>query len=390
MLSRWLYDYYKGYVTVTIRGERLPLLINLANEEGLWIRDIVYRSNGSVQMTMLRSDVRRLIPLLRQTKSKIHFGKRTGLPFLWRRAWARKFFLAGSLFFLALLYTLTSVIWNVQVEGTKNLSPETVLSAAEAVGIHKGAWIGRLPDNKVLQAEILDKVPELSWAGVSIQGTSVMIQVVEKIPPIHPQPTAPQHIVAKKKGIIDKILVNKGISMVKKGQLVNPGEILISGSLGENGPVVRANGVVEAEVWYTSDLQVPFQQIRKQYTGESYQKNYLMIGDFPIQIWGYRQNPFPSFAELAVDRLFHIGSWTLPFKLRHVDVKETIEEQLTLNEEEAKNEALIIAQADIRSKIGEHGRIVSQKILQQRIEHGKLYTKVLSIVIEDIGKPQPF
>lgn len=390
MLSRLLFDFYKGYVIVTVTGKRLPLLINLANEEGLWIRDILYRSNGSIQMTILRSDVRRLRPLLRQTKSKVHFGKRTGLPFIWQRAWGRKAFFAGSVIFIALLYALTSVVWTIEVDGTKKLSPETILTAAADLGIHKGAWIGRLPESDVFRAEIMDKVPELSWAGLSIQGTKIRIQVLEKIPPTVGLPTTPQNIIASKPGIIERVLPEKGLSMVQPGQKVNPGDIIISGSLGDGKTSVHAKGTVEAKVWYTTQLTIPLQSVHKAYTGEAYKKKFLMLGSFPIQIWGYGQNPYQHSEEEAVDQQFYVGSFTLPVTIRHVKVKETLEDKITLTEEEAKKEALKQAEADVKAKTGGNGRITAQKILHPRIERGNLYTSVFTEVLEDIGKPQPF
>ncbi|BCJ86222.1 sporulation protein YqfD [Effusibacillus dendaii] len=390
MLSRFLIDFYEGYVVVNVTGNRLPSLVNLANQEGLWIRDIVYRANGSIQMTILRSDIRRLIPLLRQTNSKIHFGKRTGLPFLWQRAWRRKMFLAGAVLFLGLLYTLTSLVWSVEVEGTKKISPETVLAAADSIGIHRGTWIAKLPEKEVLREQIMDKVPELSWVGVSIQGTHVRIRVVEKIPAVKPLPSNPQNIIAMKKGIIERVLVQKGIPTVQKGQLVNPGDLVISGSLGDGKTSVHAQGVVEARIWYTTQLTIPLNQVRKRYTGEQYAKEYLVFGSLPVQVWGYRTNTFSTFEEQADDQELRIGSYKLPVTWRHVNVKETAEDRITLTADEAKKEALTRSSADVAAKIGETGRIVSQKVLHERIERGNLYIKVLTEAIEDIGKSQPF
>jgi similar to stage IV sporulation protein len=306
-----------------------------------------------------------------------------------QRAWKRKSFLAGLVIFMGLLYSLTSIVWTIEVEGTKNLSPETIVAAADSVGIHKGSWIGRLPDTDLLQAEMLDKVPELSWVGVRIQGTKVSIQVVEKVPPTVHTPGAPQHVIASKKAIIDKVLVEKGVPAVQKGQMVNPGDVLISGTLA-NGNNVQAKGKVEATVWYGTDLQIPLEHLRKQYTGPSFKKHYLVVGSFPIQVWGYGQNPYQSYEEHAVDREFHIGSFTLPIRFRTAVVKETKEEKIILTEDEARQEALQRAGADVAAKIGESGRVIDQKILHQRSEHGNLYVKVLNIVKEDIGKPQPF
>ncbi|WP_018131837.1 sporulation protein YqfD [Effusibacillus pohliae] len=390
MLNRILLDYYKGYVIVTVSGKQLATLVNLASREGIWIRDILYGANGSLQMTILRTDVRRLRPLLRQTGCKIHFGKRTGFPFLLQRARRRKSFVAGCLVFVALLYTLTSVIWSVEVEGAKKLSPETILAAAEATGIRKGAWIGRLPAADVLQAEILDKVPELSWVGVSIHGTKVRIQVMEKVSPPDPQPSKPQHIVAAKPGVIEKILPEKGIAQVRPGQTVKPGEILISGSLEDGKTFVHAKGTVEARVWERTEMRVPLELVRQVYTGHSFKKNFVMFGSFPVQVWGYGHTPYRRFEEQAIDREFHVGSFTLPIRFREVTVKEAQEETISLSKEQAEAEAKHRAAEDVMAKIGGKGRIDRQIILHSRIEHGNLYTTVLSEVIEDIGKPQPF
>jgi similar to stage IV sporulation protein len=196
--------------------------------------------------------------------------------------------------------------------------------------------------------------------------------------------------VAAKKAIIEKVLVEKGVAAVQKGQLVHPGEILINGSLGAGNANVHAKGKIEALVWYVSDIQVPYQSVRKQYTGPSFKKQYLVLGSFPIQVWGYGQNPYPTYEEHGEDREFYIASYTLPIRLRTVDVKETFEESIIRTEEEAKTEAIAQTTADVMAKIANKGQVVEQKVLQQRSEHGNLYIKVLHVVIEDIGKPQPF
>jgi similar to stage IV sporulation protein len=390
MLGRWLWDFIKGYIIVQIYGNRIPEIINQATRENILLWEIRYHKDGSVMFKMRRQDFWQLLPHIRRTRTKVRFGRRIGLPFYIKRATHRKTFLIGAGLFAVSLYFLTSIVWNVEIEGTDKLSPETIRAAAKQAGIYRGQWLGRLPDTDILQAELLDKVPELSWVGVSIHGTKVHIQVVEKVPGIKPESNNPQNIVATKKGTIRDIFVSKGKATVTRGQLVNPGDMLISGSLGGGTVHVAAKGKVEADVWYTSEVTIPLSTKRMVYTGEHVNKDYLVLGSFPIQIWGYGKPPYPAYNASEDDRTFTIGSFTFPIKWRKVDIKEVHEELVTLTREEARQKALETARADVGTKMGKDGRVIAQKILQEKLEHGKLYVKVWTDVVEDIGKPQTY
>jgi similar to stage IV sporulation protein len=391
MLGRWLLDFWRGYVVVTLRGPQVPELVNLATGAGIELWEIRQVKGGAYRMNMHRDDVRRLIKLLRQTRTKIRFERKFGVPFLAWRAWRRKFFLAGALTFLIALNVTTSVVWNVEVIGDlKRVSPETIEEAASQIGIHRGAWIGKLPDADILQNQLLDKVPELAWAGVQTQGTKISIQVVEKIEGTKPAPTEPQNIVATKQGTIREIYPHKGVKAVKRGDFVQPGQVLISGTLGDGKTSVHATGEVRAAVWYKSTVSVPLLAEHKSYTGNAVEKQFLTFWGFPVQIWGYGQIPFEKMEEQPEDKALKIGGFVFPIQYRDTVYREVEIEQVKLTEVQAVERGLELARADVASKMGKNGMIESQKVLQKELKDGKLEVQVLNVVVEDIGQPQGF
>lgn len=391
MLGRWLLDFWHGYVVVSLRGERVPELINHATQQGIVLWEIHQTRHGHFQLKMKREDVKRLRTILKQTGVRIHLERKYGIPFLAWRAWRRKFFLAGAAVFLIALYAFTSVIWNVEVSGDLHrLSPETIEQAAADIGLHQGTWIGKLPDTDILQNQLLDKVPELAWVGVQIQGTKVHIQAVEKVPGVKPPDTTPQNIVAAKKGTIVEILPYKGNRAVVRNQLVQPGQVLISGTLSDGKTSVHADGQVLAKVYYKTTLSIPLTSTRKEFTGNDVEKQFLTFWGHPVQIWGYGQLPYQKYEELPEDKMLKIGSFVFPIQYRDTTYREVKEEQVTLTEQEAVDKAMELARADVATRMGKDGKIDSQKPLQKEIKDGKLEIQILNIVVEDIGQPQPF
>lgn len=389
MLGRWLLDFWKGYVQITLRGPRIPDLINEATRQGIVLWDIRQLKTGDYRARLRRGDIRRLILLLRQTGSKVHFERKFGIPFLTWRASRRKFFLAGALTFLIALYSLTSLVWDVEVDGElKHISRETIEQAASDIGLHKGAWKGSLPDTDILQNQLLDKVPQLAFAGVQIQGTRVQIQVVEKVPGVKPQPTHPQSIVATKDGTVKDIFVHKGKANVVRHQFVRAGEVLITGDLADGKTYVHAKGKVTATVYYKSTLKVPLQVDRKAYTGNAVDKHFLTFWGFPVQIWGYGKIPYKQTEELQEDTEFAIGDFLFPIQYRHTEYREVHEEKATLTVAEAEKRGLELAKADVESKMGIDGKLQTQKVLRKEVKDDTLELQVLNITVEDIGKPQ--
>ncbi|MGE5421925.1 MAG: sporulation protein YqfD, partial [Ignavibacteriales bacterium] len=277
-VNGWL-DYLGGIVTVKIRGIYPEKLINLALSRGIYLSG-VKRDGADIVFSLRRNGFKPLQSMAEQLDYEIEITGRQGLPFYRRLLSERWMLLGGALIFLLALYTLTSLVWFLDVVGTSQVKPQTILTSATRHGLHKWSWKNQIDKNQV-EAGILKDVPMLSYVEVNVQGITVSIKVVEKILPDESL-MGPCNVVALSGGVIEEILVLEGKGLVTKGDTVEVGDILISGlvtSLTDQVPeqtedvpppeprLVRARGVVKARVLYEGYGEQPMEIRTRVFTG---------------------------------------------------------------------------------------------------------------------------
>lgn len=295
---------------------------------------------------------------------------------------------------------MSSFIWKIDIQGTENISKEQVRSVLKEEGLYIGQLKYRLPDQEMLKQRLQVKMPETSWIGLEVKGTRVLITIVEKkqVEKIQEELPSygPVHLIAKKEALITDLRVERGNPLVGVHDVVEKGEILVSGIYGEDqeqqdkpsGKVVGAKGKVWGEVWYQADVEIPMTQNKHEYTGLRQKAVYPFIGSLLIR------HPFqkPEYQKYETVQRVHpivLGNWELPIgwmEEEYLQMKRT-RHKLT------KQEAILLgkgrAQADLKQTLGEDGKILTQKVLHQRLESGKVYLKIHFDVIENIAIPKP-
>lgn len=380
-----LSHFLRGALTVEFRGENLSLFVPRLQQEGIRLHQVRFRQGRCICSFSL-GDFEKVYTLCRQNRVKLRFIRRSGLPFLKKRALHRKAFMFGIILFFAIIYIASSMIWKIQVQASDEELIPGVLQAARSSGLFVTTWKNRLPDVLKLQEEILKKSTNLVWVGVRIQGSVASIQAVERIANTPAENRTPHNIVAAKPGVIRRVFATRGVVNVKPGQLVQPGQILVSGTLYE-GTQVPANAEVLAEVWYTSTVQVPLAVRESGLTGEHDTRDYIDIGKLGLRVWGWKQPNYAASLERDSVTSWHIAKWTLPIQLRKVWEYEMTTRAEQTSVAKARSQALELAAQDVRTQIGKAGTILRQTVLQPKVSHGTLYETVLTQAEEDIGTP---
>ncbi|MBX5436515.1 MAG: sporulation protein YqfD [Alicyclobacillaceae bacterium] len=377
---------WRGSLYLELRGERVTDVIARLAAEGVPLHHVRVGGRRATLVVAL-GDFWTLYRVCRRSGVRLRILERSGLPFLWRRAWRRPSFLAGVGLFLAILWTAGSMVWTVDVRGADEDVRAQVLQAAQDVGLYPGAWRRRLPGPDVLQAAILARVPALAWAGVKVEGARAEVEVVPKVPDVKPEPVEPRNIVAGKPAVIIRVLATRGEVVVKPGQVVSPGQVLISGSLAEGTKQVPAAGHAFAEVWYTSRVEVKLEVTQQELTGRSVTKKYLDLAGAGVPVWGFAALPYPASVQRQEETDWRVGPFRLPVQLRTVRVYEVNARTWTQSVEAAKQTALRLAAQDVVGRMGADGRVLGQTVLQAQVAHGKLYATVMTRTEEDIGVP---
>lgn len=377
----------RGSVTVTVRGERIEAFINELARERVEVWNLRALAPDRMEMEIVISDYFRLRPLLRKTSCRAHVSHRAGLPFFWTRIFRRKWFIAGFILFFMMIFTLSSMVWDVEVKGNEILAKEDILAAAKEEGIYPFQWIFRMPDQDKLSKELTRKLKGTSWVGVSKTGTKVTIEVVEAAKPKNTELLSPRHLISKMDAVVTHIFAERGQPEVSKNQRVRKGEVLVTGIQGDHSVV--AKGEVRGLVWHEYTIEAPLVFRQKVYTGEKKERGYLYFGDTAVQIWGYGKVKYAQSQTLTQLDPLTWRQWKLPVGWMSEDVMEVTELETKQSPEQTALRGLERAKMDILAKNGADTHIVQQKILHENTDNGKVYMKVLFEVEQNIAEELP-
>jgi similar to stage IV sporulation protein len=315
MHVRRLWSLLAGYVIIRVKGSGLERLMNLAASRGVRLYDL-HRVNPDVLYAQTSiGGFKALRSLARRLNCAVSIRRRGGLPFLLASLGRRKALTAGVFLFLALLYALSSLVWFIRLTGAAPEHREELLAYLRSRGLQVGVPLSRL-DRDQLAKDLLRRYPNLTWAGFEVHGTLVLVKVVEKtLVPL--AELAPRHLVAARDGVVTEVLPLRGEPLVRVGDTVIRGQVLISGivPLDQAGPAagggnaapvsgfghLRAEGRVRARVWYEAVGAAPLAGVADRPTGRARVVRGFALG--PWRLWlGPRSAPFTHSRQVMVRR----------------------------------------------------------------------------------------
>ncbi|NLZ92626.1 MAG: sporulation protein YqfD [Firmicutes bacterium] len=340
--------YFTGYLIIAVQGRNTEKLVNLAIRRRIPIWDLQHRTD----YTCLKIDIDSFFEmrhLARQTACRLQILQKVGLPFLYRRLIKRRGLVIGLCFFISVLYFLSSMILFIDVKGNENLEAEYILQLAEESGASPWLFKGKLNQNEIAQ-QMLIKEPKLEWVGLHIQGTRLLIEVVEKIK-LPVESDTQSHLVAAKDGLVTDVLVVTGEAKVKEGDTVRRGQLLIEGILRPQSPYlseeeaqlppvpVKARGEVQARVWYEGYGEAALTEAVRQRTGKRIVNWTLLVNEQPVLRIGRTQIPYHVYDTETARRGFSERIIRFPVEI----ITETYHEVDLQEKKISKAEALKIA-----------------------------------------------
>lgn len=322
-----------GYVSFSARGGFPERFINLCrrNSINLWElkseNSVIYACTGCGGYKKIRS-------VARKSGMKVRIECKHGLPFFLNRHSRRAGVIVGICFCIAVICILSTRIWSIDVTGNVRVPAEEIIGVFDELGVRKGAS-GKQIDIKSVEISALQRLPELSWLNINIDGSAARIEVRERVEtPDITQDDKPSDIVAAKDGQIVILRPFNGTQEQKIGNAVLKGDLLISG-IEENKDLTvsfcRASGYVVARtdrnisVEQKSELKVCKTVSQK----NTYIINFLFFS-FPLGKTG--DNAYREKSELFINGV------TLPVGI--TKCTETVNEKSMVNLNENQTQLL--------------------------------------------------
>lgn len=236
----------KGYLQVRMQGYSPERFLNLCRANQIEIWELSFEKDGHHFKASL-PDYRRVKPLVRKSGVRLKILGKYGLPFFLHRNRKRKLFAAGFAAFFLVLFVMTRFIWNITLEGNYRFTDDMLLHYLDTQEIRYGVRKDTI-DCDQLEESIRSTWPDILWVSARVSGTRLMIRVKENdvMGQIPVRDESPRDLVSTKAGRITSMIVRRGKAQVKIGDTVEPGQVLVSGTVpiyGDSEELVREDYV---------------------------------------------------------------------------------------------------------------------------------------------------
>jgi similar to stage IV sporulation protein len=370
-------EYFQGYVRVEVRGKNPERLVNLCLSAGFPMWDFAPGDDSIFFSTTLQryQDIHRLARRARCTPRVV---ARAGLPFFVGKLRRRPTALIAAAIIVALLLYLSGSVASVRVTGNDEVDSGRLLESASAAGLVPGARRSRVSTDAI-EAAIMEQNPEIAWAYVHFQGTLAIIEVVEKE---RPPMVGPGDVVASKDGVVQSMLVLSGAPVVRIGQTVKAGDMLIAGN--PSGALPGARGSVTAMVWYELYKEIPMTASVASRTGRKMEITVIRYGGNEFVLWGkssayewYEIEDYPSFRAFSGTR----RDLTVLTRV----VYEVKWDSRGLTQEEAFTESERQMRASIERQLPSYAKLIDLSCKIEASTQDMIAVRATACAVEEIG-----
>lgn len=352
-------DYFKGHLKIKLISNSPERFLNIcnANEIVLWN---LTRDDDNYYFYIFPKDYFKLKNVLKKTNSKTIILEREGLSFTLFRYRKHNCFLAGIFLAFFMIYIASMFIWDISVEGNTMITDDVILDALEVYGINHGKFKNNIVCEN-LEKYLRNNFNDMTWVSAEIDGTRLIIYIKENDEDyVKEQNLMLCDLVASKSGVVESIVTRNGTPMVKVGDTVEQGDILVSGIVNvvdDYGNIIATKQVCsDADIListqYKYDEKLDKKYNYKLFTGNDSKHIYLKVFDSTIKLglstgYDYSEN-IVSDSQIKLNENFF-----LPIHYGTIEYKEYKEEIAYYSKEEAEiilNERLQYFLEDLEEK----------------------------------------
>ena len=390
---RWLFNLLRGMVTLQVTVPFPERFVNLCAQENLEFWAMDWLDEHTVRLTARRRHRDRILELAGQLGGEGTVERSRGLPDFLARFRTRHAFLVGLGFALVAVLVLSRFVLTIEVTGNEQVPTGVILSQLRLLGVHPGVY-GPALERKQLAQDALVELPELSFMALNLHGTRLEVIVREVV-------EAPERVdvaenidlAAQAGGLILKVAPELGDSLVKAGDTVAEGDILISGTVTMEPPLysdaptryfqTHARGRVWARTWRTLTAAIPLTAQGKDYTGREASCWSLTLFGRRIEIFGTTSISWPKY-----DKITTVRQLPLDISLQTEVFREYESVALPLDQQAAQAMLEQRLMDQLHTLIGEDGTVSASRY-EARVEGETLAVTLYAECREEITTEQP-
>ena len=387
MLLKILLNYITGYVCIKVESYYLERFINICISKKIFLWNIKRKKSSILYTCIGISDFKKLKSIAKKTKSIIKIESKKGLPFIFHKYRKRKIFLFFLIIVIIFLIITSNYIWNIEIKGNEKISSMELIEELKEDGLKIGARKGKLDIHAIINKVRLNR-DDIAWIGINVKGTNVIVEIKEcdKAPEILDE-NEYCNIVSDKTGMITKFSVQNGTANIKEGDIVKPGDTLVSGYLvGKytGNTYVHSKAEIQAKVWYSKKEKFYFKEQIKVPTSATEEKYTLKIKNFKIN-FNKTLSKFQNYDTIVNSKkLMLFSNFYLPIEMIKTTNYEYEYQDKNYTEKELKDIGTKKIQKELDEELKDEKNILNKKVNTYGNEEF-IEIEVIYEVLENIG-----
>lgn len=390
-----LSGFWRGGLVIEIREDRGRRIMNMCHYKGITLSFVSFCSESSkkraksqgedeegcdrVSCYVSLPDFYRLMPLFSKTGVRFHIIEKRGVPFIMNNLLRKKSSVAGFFSFFIFLWLFSSFVWDIRIEGQEKHSFEELSGYLKSIEVMKGMPVKNV-DCYELEKKLRREYADIGWVSAQLDGSVLTVKLVEVHEETKVKEYKERHLIAQADGKVVYILTRHGTPLVKKGDMVSRGAILVSGVVEikqEDMTVVSkyavaadADIMLERTYKYKDSFSMSYKKkistgVKKEVYGIGVNEKFFYITVPDISFPPKKQHGYYSFE--SEKELTH--SFFLPLTFLKKEYLEYVEKEAGYTENEAKRLAKERL-SDFLEKFQKKGVLIIKNNVTIKIENG--------------------
>lgn len=388
MLIKLILRMILGYVRIQVEGYYAERFINICTNRKLLIWNLKRKNVVELCLNIGIKDFKKLADIARRTNCKVRIINKKGIPFLLYKYKKRKIFAIFLLIIVIMIFISSMYVWNIDIYIQDNESIENIQEDLQKLGLKQGIKKNKIDTDKIINDIRLNR-NDIAWIGIDIEGTNVKVKIVKA----KEQPEIISNkdycdIIAKKSGTISKITAQNGTAVVKVGETVNTGDILIKGIMEgkySEPRQVHSLGIVEAEIVYSKTKEIYFEQDMYNQTGKKENKYEINFNNKKVKLYKNISKYEFYITEVNQKKIKISKNFYLPISITKRTNLEQTKEVKKYSLEEAIEIATKDLTIDFENELSNKKSIIDKNVNTIQKEDSVIVTLVYKIV-EEIGE----
>lgn len=370
---------FKNYYKIRITGRDVKRFLKSLYKRGIFFQNIIINKNEAI-VVVDYINYKKIMEV--KTTYKINVTRVFGFNYIKKTIKRNIIFLSFFLFGIILLFILSNIIFDVEIVSDDKNIVKLLRDELDKYNIKKYKHVLSFDEvSKIKENIINSNKDKIEWMEIERIGTKYVIKLEKRIKNDVKEEDPIRHVIAKKSGIIKKIVASNGEIVKKINDYVKKGDILISGEIHKGEDIknnISADGSVYAEVWYKVKVALPINYYEEKYSGNSKNNINIKFIDEDVNMFSSYKNK-----EIKKNNIYSDFFGLFEINYNFEKEKEIIDDVNLMTNE---NLGVILAREKIESILKENEYIISQKKLKTTLNNSTINIEVFFKVYENISE----